>query len=212
MGLLIVSLSVEARDLFRYRDENGNLVLSHTIPNEMVKRGYDIVDEYGRLQNRVEPQLSEAAYQEKLRREKRVVDCEKALDRVRKLYQVEADIDYTEEQGLESIDQSIANQRAKLVVMTSQRADFESEAAQLDIAGQAIPNVLLDNIQRAKAQEKNLQDEIEKRFAQKLELRETNAYDRLVFALQNCEAGLPPLPAAVPPPAAVPLSAAADAS
>ena len=130
---------------------------------------------------------------------------------MRKLYQVEADIDYTEEQGLESIDQSIANQRAKLVVMTSQRADFESEAAQLDISGQAIPNVLLDNIQRAKAQEKNLQDEIEKRFAQKLELGKTNAYDRLVFALENCEAGLPPLPAAVPLPAEAPLAAAVDA-
>ena len=194
LGLCVmaVTLPADARELFRYKDGNGNLVLSHTIPNERVRLGYDIVDEYGSLLKRVEPQLSDEAYAEKVRREKMVKDCDKSLDRVRKLYQSVADIDYNEQQGLASIDQSIANIRAKLTVMTTQRQDFEAQAAQLDIAGQAISNALLDNIARAKAQEKNLQDEVERFFSQKLELRRTNQFERQVFALENCDAGLPP--------------------
>ena len=190
--LVLVGTSAYAANLFRFKDENGRLVLSHTIPSERVKYGYDIVDSYGTLIQRVEPQLSEQAYQAKLEHEKAVRQCEKMRDRVRKLYQFESDIDYAEEQGLESIDQAIANIRANLNVATTQRQEFEARAAQMDIAGRNIPNMLLDNIERAKLQEKTFTAEIEKRFGDKLTLRKTHAYDRQVFMLENCESGLPP--------------------
>lgn len=188
---LCFSATADARELFRYKNENGSLVLSHTIPNERVKSGYDIVDEYGNLVRRVAPQLSEAAYKEKLRKEKMVAECTKLRDRVRKLYQVEADIAYAERTGLESIDNSILNTRAKLGVMATQREEFEVQAAQLDVSGQVIPKVLLDNIDRAKAQEKNLSDEVDKRLGDKVELSKTIEFDRLVFGLDSCDEGLP---------------------
>jgi hypothetical protein len=191
---LCFSVSADARELFRYKNENGSLVLSHTIPNERVKAGYDIVDEYGNLVRRVAPQLSETAYKEKLRREKMVADCSKFLDRVRKLYQIEADIVYAEQSGLESIDQSILNTRAKLGVMATQREEFELQAAQLDISGQAIPKALLENIDSAKAQEQNLADEVDKRLGDKVDLSKTIEFDRLVFGLDTCDNGLPPRP------------------
>ena len=191
---LVLAGSAHAAKMIRYKDENGNTVLSTTIPAERVKYGYDIVDSYGTLLERVPPQLSPEAYAAKVEREKRVAECKKIQDRVRKLYQFESDIDYAEQQGLESIEQSIANIRANLAVATSQREEFEGRAAQLDIAGQAIPNVLLDNIERAKAQEKNLTDEIDKRNGEKLELKKTQQYDRLVFAMDNCDNGLPEQP------------------
>ena len=52
--------------------------------------------------------------------------------------------------------------------------------------------MLLDNIERAKIQEKTFTEEIEKRFGDKLRLRKTHAYDRQVFLLDSCENGLPP--------------------
>lgn len=189
---LCFAVTADARELFRYKNENGSLVLSHTIPNERVKAGYDIVDEYGNLVRRVAPQLSEAAYKEKLRTEKMVAECSKMRDRVHKLYQVEADIAYAERSGLESIENSILNTRAKLGVMATQREEFEVQAAQLDVSGQAIPKTLLENIDRAKAQEQNLSDEVAKRLGDKISLSKTIEYDRLVFNLDTCEAGLPP--------------------
>ena len=159
--LVMVGVSAHGANLFRYKDENGQLVLSHTIPSDRVKHGYDIVDSYGTIIQHVEPQLTEQAYQAKLEREKAVKECKKTRDRVRKLYQFESDIDYAEQQGLESIDQAIANIRANLNVATTRRQEFEARAAQMDIAGQRIPNVLLDNIERAKMQEKTDAVEIE---------------------------------------------------
>ncbi|XOV83766.1 MAG: hypothetical protein ACFHXK_01355 [bacterium] len=191
-ALLLSAFSISAlADFFRFRDESGSLVLSTTIPADRVRYGYDLVDAHGNLIQRVEPQLSDEAYQRKLEREALVRECEKTLDRVRKLYQVEADIDYAEVQGLESIDDAIANIRANLAVVRGQRQELEGEAAQIDIGGGAIPNSLLDQIERAKNQENTLADEIEKRFGEKLELRNMYGFDRKVFALRSCENGLP---------------------
>jgi len=190
--LVVLAGSVHAANLFRYKDENGQLVLSHTIPSDRVKYGYDIVDSYGTLVQSIAPQLSEREYQAKLAREKRTKQCKKMRERVRKLYQFESDIDYAEEKGLESIDQAIANIRANLSVATTQRQEFEAQAAQMDIAGKRIPNMLLDNIERAKNQEKTFTEEIEKRFGDKLKLRKTHAYDRQIFLLESCDEGLPP--------------------
>ena len=81
-----------------------------------------------------------------------------------------------------------------MIVATNQRQGFESQAAQLDIAGQSIPTMLLDNISRAKSQERNLTYEVEKRIGEKEALKSTHAYELLVFQLENCDGGLPVKP------------------
>lgn len=188
--LMVASLNAFA-DFFRFRDETGAMVFSTTIPADRVRYGYDLVDAHGNLIQRVEPQLSDEAYQVKLEREARIRECDITRNRVGKLYQAEADIDYAEVQGLESIDEAIANTRANLAVVRGQREELEGQAAQIDIGGGTIPNSLLDQIERAKTQEKTLSDEIEMRFGEKLELRNMFAFDRKVFALRSCENGLP---------------------
>lgn len=191
-AVLLMLAGVNAfADFFRFKDETGALVFSTTIPADRVRYGYDLVDAHGNLIQRVDPQLSDAAYQSKLEREARTRECAKTRDRVGKLYQAEADIDYAEVQGLESIDEAIANTRANLAVVRGQRQDLEGQAAQIDIGGGTIPNSLLDQIERAKVQEKTLSDEIEMRFGEKLELRNMFAFDRKVFVLRSCENGLP---------------------
>ena len=56
----------QAARFFRYVDANGQLVMSHTIPNERVPYGYEIVDETARVIQKVAPQLSEVEYQRKV--------------------------------------------------------------------------------------------------------------------------------------------------
>ncbi len=189
--LILFGVSAHASKMFRYKNEDGIEVISYTIPTDRVRYGYDIVDAQNNLIERVEPQLSEEAYQAKLAHEKRVNECNKMRNRVRKLYQFETDIDYAEQQGLESIDQAIGNLQANLAVAESQLQEFEGQAAQMDIAGKRIPNMLLDNIERAKIQVSTFNEEIDKRFGDKLRLRETHLYEREVFKLDNCDEGLP---------------------
>lgn len=189
--LILFGMSAHASKMFRYKNEDGIEVISYTIPTDRVRYGYDIVDAQNNLIKRVEPQLSDEAYQAKLAHDKRVKECEKMRNRVRKLYQVESDIDYAEQQGLESIDQAIGNLQANLSVAESQLQEFEAQAAQMDIAGKRIPNMLLDNIERAKIQVRTFKEEIDTRFGDKLRLRDTHAYEREVIKLESCDNGLP---------------------
>lgn len=189
--LSALAAPVYAAKLFRYVDENGVTVLSHTIANDRVQYGYDIVDGHSNLIERVPAQLSEEAYQLSLAQKSAHQQCLKMLQRVQNLYQTEADIDRALAKGLSSIDLNIQNIRANLQAIEAQREDFEAAAAQLDVQGKRIPNSLLDNIERAKGQENNFVEEIKKRLADKRQLRETNAYDRLVFVKGNCKDNLP---------------------
>ena len=189
-GLLLTSVNSHAR-FFRYEDENGILVISHAIPNDRVKYGYEIVDRHGRVMETVEPQLSDEAYQRKLAQEAAFAECQQALTRVRNLFQFETDIDYAEEQALESIDTQITNTRANLSHVRNQREELEVQAAQQDLSGQKISAALLDNIESAKKQESVLEEQIEKWYQDKLSVRADYDYDRRVFKLKNCDNGLP---------------------
>lgn len=192
--VLLLLVSISAHGYFRYVDENGKLVLSQTIPNERVKYGYDVVDQHGNLIERVEPQLTEAEYQRKLERDAAKKECLKMLDRVHKLYQFSGDIEYAKEQALKSLENRVSNTRANLTVAKNQLLEFESRAAQLDLAGKVIPGTLLDNIARAKLQVGNLEQEIKLRTAERVNLADKFAFDRVVFGLQekDCADGLPP--------------------
>lgn len=191
IGLVLGTISAEAARFFRYQDDAGKLVLSHTIPNDRVRYGYEIVDEHGRLIQKVAPQLSDEDYKAKLRYEAAKSECVEELGRIKRLYQAQVDIDNAEDQALASIDTRISNAKAQLQLVSTQKKELETQAAQLDIAGKTISSMLLDNIARAKSQERNLESEIELRYQEKLDLRVEFNYHRRVFALPNCEKGLP---------------------
>ena len=191
VSLLLVSHSSQAARFFRYVDESGRLVLSHTIPNDLVAKGYEIVDENARVIETIAPQLSEREYQAKLALEARQRECRLAVNRVDGLYRSLGDIDYAEQQALDSIDTQIANTQANLSHLRKQRESLESQAAALDISGKQISNALLDNIESAKTQESNLEEQVELRYAEKLDVRSSYDLDRKVFQLDSCEKGLP---------------------
>ena len=192
--VVLLLVSVSAHSYFRYVDESGKLVLSQTIPNERVRYGYDVLDQNGNLIERVEPQLTEAQYQRKLELEAAQQECLMKLDRTHKLYQSPGDIDYAEGQALKSLENRVSNTRANLTMAQNQLLEFESTAAQLDLAGKVIPDALLDNIARAKFQVDNLEQEITRRSAERGTLVNAYAFDRVVFGLEekDCADGLPP--------------------
>ena len=190
LSLLFLSVDSYAQ-FFRFHDENGILVMSQSIPNDRVKYGYEIVDKHGRVLQTVEPQLSEEAYQRKLEMEAALRECNQALVRVRNLYHSESDIDYTEEQALESIDTQITNTKANLSHVRNQRQELEAQAAQQDLSGQKISAALLDNIESARKQESNLEEQIERWYEDKLQVRADYEFDRQVFRLEDCSNGLP---------------------
>ena len=191
LSIFGLTVNVEARQYYRYLDENGRLVISHNIPAERVKFGYEVVTETGMLVKRVERQLSKDEYKAKQASEKALAECNAAVRRVDNLYQIRADIDAAESQSLRSIETSIANAKDNLTHVRSQRRELESQAAQKDIEGRSIPHELLANIERAQTQERTLEEEIKIRISEKSSQKIQYRYDRAVFNLENCDQGLP---------------------
>ena len=56
--LMLWSFSASAAQLYRYKDDQGNYVLNHTIPPKYVKKGYDILNKQGRVIRSVAPELT----------------------------------------------------------------------------------------------------------------------------------------------------------
>ena len=191
LSLLILVTNSHAARFFRYIDENGKLVLSGSIPNDRVKYGYEVVDESARVLQKIEPQLTEAQYQEKRGREAALKKCRQAIDRVQNLFQSQSDIDYAEEQALTSIENQIVNTKANLTHVRNQREELEMQAAQMDLSGKPIANTVLDNIESARTQERNLKEQIKMRHAEKLTVGADYNFERQVFELADCERGLP---------------------
>lgn len=57
--LLAFNVHASGSQLYRYKDEHGNIVLNRTIPPKFVGQGYDILNDQGRLITQVPPALSE---------------------------------------------------------------------------------------------------------------------------------------------------------
>src|SRR5690554_2018434 len=79
---LLVSAGVDAA-MYRYTDENGQLVISNTIPQEATRRGYDILSDNGRVIERVPraPTDEEIAAREAEKERERQREFQKEQDR-----------------------------------------------------------------------------------------------------------------------------------
>jgi predicted metalloendopeptidase len=189
---MLASASAQAANFYKYRDDSGAWVIAHSIPADRAKFGYLVVDGQGRVLDTVERELTAEEYQAKQLQEERLLACNRAVKRVRNLYQDQADIDYAEQKALESIETSIANLRANLTHIRNQKKELEAQAAQMDLAGQTLPPTLLENIGRAQDEEGNLEEAIAIKMEEKQALSREYDADRAVFELPDCSGGLPP--------------------
>ena len=186
--LVLVALPAQAANLYRFRDANGGLVISSSIPNDRVPLGYEVIDgTSGRTLQKVAPQLSPAEAAAKAEFERRLALCTRAQRRVRTMYEVPEDIDAAETQALESLETRIINAQANLVHVRNQLSQFEQQAARLERNGTGVTAVLVGNIERAKAQIANLEQEIAQRRAEQAATRNEYARDRAIFKVNDCE-------------------------
>ena len=59
----LLSLQISAAQLYRYKNDAGGVVLNHTIPSKFIAAGYEILNEQGRVIEKIAPALSKEAIQ-----------------------------------------------------------------------------------------------------------------------------------------------------
>lgn len=173
IATLLLPLSAEARQYFRYKDDDGQIVINSSIPPEFVPRGYEIVDDKGIVLREVAPQLSEDEINRRAE-EAAQAEAERARDaELMRLYRNPTDVDRAMRTWLSRLDMEIRLKNNRISILRTEFNDLQAEAANLERAGQEIGSELLSDMANLEDQIGILRDDIAE-----IELRQEAAEDR----------------------------------
>ena len=191
LALLLFTTSLQAGQLYRYINEKGYQEIGYTIPSHLVPNGYDVIDESGRLIRRVAPQLSEDEYADKLERERILDACEKALARVKRLYESLADIDAAEKLYERNATQSMQNDQVNMEIAETELKRLQEAAARYERTGKPVPENELTQITRRETEIRTLFSQIEARRKELPVKASEFDEDRRLFTEGSCDTEQP---------------------
>lgn len=159
---LLFAASVQAT-MYRYTDENGQLVISNTIPQEATQRGYDILSSNGRVVETIPPAptAEEIAARETEQERQRQLTLQHAQDRqLLKRYSHPDQAIRAMQRKIRELEGVIQLKRGNISVISSQLDNEQSRAADLERVGRDIPETTLEKIRRLESQVRDVEREI----------------------------------------------------
>jgi len=153
MNLVFFSSQSSAVQLYRYKNDQGNLVMGQVIPPRYVSKGYDILNEQGRLIQRVAPALTPkqiAQRNAKLEQEKQAKIAQAAQDEIdaklKQLYSHPDDAVRILERRIQDIKSVIQVKRGRIENTEKQILEQEELAANKQRKGFKIPDAVINKI------------------------------------------------------------------
>lgn len=154
---LLLPVVVEATELYRYVDDQGVTVLSRQgVPPEFIAKGYEVLNDQGRV-IKVIPPAPTAEEMRRLLADKARASSDAQLLR---LYTSPEDVDRARGRKLAELDGLIGVARGNLQSVRTQQANLQSQAAEHERAGRAVPAHLLAQIDNQRAEQQRLQKDI----------------------------------------------------
>lgn len=161
-ALLLAAATADAR-MYRYHDDSGRLVISNTVPQQASRRGYEILNDQGRVIEVIAPAptAEEIAAREAEEERQRQAALREEQDRalIKRFSTPEEAVNAMTRkiQELESLTQL---KRGNMAVIGNQLDTERSRAANFERSGQAIPEATLLKIDRLQSQIDDLEQEI----------------------------------------------------
>lgn len=172
---MLLPLAAGAAELYRYVDDQGVTVLSRQgVPPEFIAKGYEVLNEQGRVIQVVPPAPS-AAERRRLLADKARAGSDAQLLR---LYSGPEDVDRALERKLAELDALIGVARGNLQSARTQQGNLQSQAAEHERAGRAVPEHLLAQIGNQLAEQQRLQQDIARYQEARQQARASFAADR----------------------------------
>lgn len=177
---LLTAATAMAADLYRYRNDEGNLVINHTMPPRFAKNGYERIDSNGRVVERVEalaPKTETGESSEEGEDADVSPKAAVAQERLDKYLLVSfstvEEISAARERKLTQLLREVEVTRGSVEKIDRQRLTAEQEAAQYQRSGKDIPeaikNRMSDIEERGKRARESMQSrQIEHAQAEKL--------------------------------------------
>jgi hypothetical protein len=156
LGLLLPALS-GAAELYRYVDDKGVTVLDRQgVPPEFIGKGYEVLNEQGRVIRVIPPAPSREEMQRQLDEKARASSDAQLL----RLYTSVEDVDRALERKLAELDGLIGVARGNQQSLRTQQANLQSQAAESERAGREVPGHLISQIDNLREELKRLNKDI----------------------------------------------------
>jgi chromosome segregation ATPase len=165
--LMIAAPVTAAGNLYRYTDESGNPVISHTLPQDASRRGYQILNSSGRVVDTVAPALTDEeraakkALEEEQRRQAELAKQRLLADRqLLRTYSHPDDAVRALRRKLEQMQSLISLKQGNIANLQSQIRQEQSRAADIERAGREIPEQIPQKIESLQAEIRETELEI----------------------------------------------------
>lgn len=162
-ALLLASTTATAGNMFRYTDENGQVVISNTIPQAASERGYDILNYNGRVIETVDPAPTAeelaARQAQKQRQEKKARQREKDIKLLERFSHPDEAVRamYRKIRELRGLSQL---KSGNISVIENQLDTEQGRAADRERSGREIPQATLEKIRRLESNIRAIEREI----------------------------------------------------
>lgn len=139
--------------LYRYVDSRGVTVLDRQgVPPEYVAKGYEVLNAQGRVVQVVPPPpTADEIHQAQAKKAQASADAQ-----LLNLYSNTEDVDRAKARKLSELDALIALAQGNLKGLDTQQASLQGQAADLERAGKAVPQSLIDQMGDLRDQQHNL--------------------------------------------------------
>lgn len=200
--------SAQAAKMYRYHNDQGVLVIDHTVPADAAARGYEILSEDGRVLESVAPAGADAAAPgaatAKPRRSAEAVAEQEKIDRyLLTSYSSVADIEAVKARRLGEVEREIGIAEAQLEELADRREAVQEQAANLQRRGKPVSEAILEELTGLDNQETTARARLRERRLQHAELAQHyDIYAERFRELKARAAGQSPAPAASGPAAA----------
>lgn len=162
-----VETNAQATLYYRYKDGQGQTVLSNILPPDAVGRGYQVVDRFGQVIEEVAPALTPEQIAE---RDRRLAEEARRKEAARLQAEQDAALlrQYpTPDDAIRARDRRLAEIEALIIFKSNsiqslekKIGEQEASAANFEKTGRAVPQVVLDNIVRDRARRDELAAEV----------------------------------------------------
>lgn len=164
--------------MYRYKDEQGVTVIRDSVPPHIVSKGYDVIGSDGLLIERVPRALTkeeiEAIEGSASARDaqRRKTEAQEAADRkLLTMFSSPRDAERARERKIEALDVLISVHRGNIIRLRAEYDIFQKQAADIERSGQAVPDHLIEKMDRTDRQIVKLEENIKEKEAEKLVVR-----------------------------------------
>lgn len=174
-AVILMAANHACAELYRYTNERGAVVLDRQgVPPQHVARGYEVLNEQGRV-IQVVPPAPTAAQRQRLLEERQRAEADARLLR---LYASVEDVERAKARKLAELESVIGIARGNLQSLRSQHASLRQQAANHERSGRRVPENLLAQIANLEQEQAGLQRDLQRYEAARAEAESAFSQER----------------------------------